>query len=210
MTKFGYIRVSSEGQNIDRQYESLMVQDIKEENIYIDKASGKDFQRMEYKKLIKTLNKDDEIYIHELDRLGRNYDEIIEEWRYITKVKKADIIVLNMPLLNTTISKDLLGTFIADLVLQILSYTAHVERTDIKRRQKEGIDIAIKRGVKFGRKPLSLPEDFVRIIELQDNRIISEKEALKYLDMKKSSYYKYKKMYNEEAMKSESSANGIS
>lgn len=195
--KIGYIRVSSKTQNIDRQVKSLNREGVLIENIYVDLMSGKDFERPFYKEMLKRLKENDLLIIHELDRIGRNYEEIIENWRYITKEKKADIKVLSMPLLDTTIAKDLLGTFITDLVLQIFSYNAHNERLDIHRRQREGIDIALEKGIKFGRKPITLPANFEEVVEMRNDKKINQKNALKILGMKKTTYYKYKKIYEE-------------
>ena len=142
MNKYAYIRVSTKDQNIDRQKFAMKEIGLGTRQMFIDKQSGKDFNRKGYKKLVKKLKKGDELYIKSIDRLGRDYDEIIEQWRLITKDKKADIRVLDMPLLDTTLSKDILGTFIADLVLQVLSFCAHEERTNIKQRQREGIEAA--------------------------------------------------------------------
>lgn len=150
--KYGYVRVSTKEQNIDRQLTAILNKGIEMNKIYIDKASGKDFNRTKYKKLMKKLKEGDELYIKSIDRLGRNYDEIIKEWNTITKEKNADIVVLDFPLLDTrTKVNDLTGKFISDLVLQILSYVAQVERENTHQRQMEGIKEAKKRGVKFGR-----------------------------------------------------------
>lgn len=149
--KIGYVRVSTADQNEARQVEAMKADGI--EKIYIDKQSGKDFNRPEYQKLISELKKGDILVIHSIDRLGRNYEEIIEQWRIITKEIKADVIVQDMPLLNTQISRDLDGTFVADLVLQILSYVSQKERENIRQRQKEGIALAKEKGKYKGRKP---------------------------------------------------------
>lgn len=150
---FGLARVSSKDQNEIRQIKALRDFGISEKNIYVDKQSGKDFNREQYQLLKKQLRENDLVVIKSIDRLGRDYDMIIEEWRDITKNIKADIFVIDMPLLDTRTNKDLLGTFISDLVLQILSYVANQERLYIKQRQREGIDIALAKGVKFGRVP---------------------------------------------------------
>lgn len=155
---YGYIRVSSKDQNEDRQQIALELQGV--DKIFTDKQSGKDFNRPEYQKMVKRLHAGDVLYVLSIDRLGRNYEEIQEQWRYITKEKRADIVVLDMPLLDTRKGKDLMGTFIADLVLQILSFVAQTEREHIKQRQAEGIAAAKARGVKFGRPPTELPENF--------------------------------------------------
>ena len=197
MNKYAYIRVSTKDQNIDRQKFAMKEIGLGTRQMFIDKQSGKDFNRKGYKKLVKKLKKGDELYIKSIDRLGRNYDEIIEQWRLITKDKKADIRVLDMPLLDTTLSKDILGTFIADLVLQVLSFCAHEERTNIKQRQREGIEAAKKRGVIFGRRPLSLPDDFQYVVDAFNKKELSEREAITHLHISRTSFYKYKKEYRE-------------
>jgi len=161
---FAYIRVSTSDQNIDRQLASMNAQGVQKENIFIDYQSGKDFDRPQYKRLHRKLRSGDLLLVHSIDRLGRNYDEIIEQWRLICKEKKVDIKVLDMPLLDTTVSKDLLGTFISDLVLQLLSFVAQNERENNKIRQREGIIEAKKKGVTFGRPKKDLPEDFEMLI----------------------------------------------
>lgn len=159
--KYGYVRVSTREQNIDRQLSAMLKENIEAKSIYVDKASGKDFNRRKYKKLIKKLKESDELYIKSIDRLGRNYDEIIREWNVITKEKNADIIVLDFPLLDTrTRINDLTGKFISDIVLQILSYVAQIERENTHQRQMEVIVEAKKRGVKFGRSKKEIPEEF--------------------------------------------------
>lgn len=190
--KKGYARVSSANQHEDRQLIELMAQGIPEKNIYIDKQSGKDFNRCAYKKMYKSLKKNDLLVIKSIDRLGRNYHEIQEEWRKITKKKGADIIVLDMPLLDTTKSKDLFGTFIADLVLQLLSFVAENERINIRQRQKEGIAAAQKRGVRFGRPPLEMPEEYEKYYTLWKYKKITAKQAAKILDIPLWAFYKKK------------------
>lgn len=193
---YGYVRVSTKDQNIARQLAALEQFHLSKGYIYIDKMSGKDFKRPAYMRLIRKVKEGDLIIIKSIDRLGRNYDEIIEQWRLITKEKKADIKVLDMPLLDTTLSKDILGTFIADLVLQVLSFCAHEERTNIKQRQKEGIEAAKKRGVQFGRKPIVLPQEFQNVVHAFEMKRISESEAIHTLHMSRTSFYKYKKEYH--------------
>ena len=156
----GYIRVSSRDQNETRQLLALQELHIPRKNIFVDKQSGKDFKRPQYKKLVRKLKKDDILYIKNIDRLGRNYAEILEQWRILTKDKGIDIIVLDMPLLDTRRDKDLMGTFLSDIVLQVLSFVAENERANIHQRQAEGIAAAKARGVRFGRPPSSLPEGF--------------------------------------------------
>ena len=160
MNVYGYIRVSSRDQNEDRQLIALKEVGVPEKNIYLDKQSGKDFNRPQYKKLLRKMKKDDLLYIKSIDRLGRNYEEILQQWRVLTKEKGIDIVVLDMPLLDTRRGKDLMGTFLSDIVLQVLSFVAENERTNIKQRQAEGIAAAKAKGVRFGRPPRPLPENF--------------------------------------------------
>ncbi len=159
-TTYGYIRVSTRVQNEDRQIIALREMSIPEQNIFMDKQSGKDFNRPQYKKLVKKLKPDDLLYIKSIDRLGRNYEEIQNQWRILTKEKGIDIVVLDMPLLDTRRGKDLMGTFLSDIVLQVLSFVAENERTNIRQRQAEGIAAAKARGVRFGRPPRPLPENY--------------------------------------------------
>lgn len=173
----GYVRVSTLNQNEDRQIINLTEYGVEYKNIYIDKQSGKDFKRPEYMKMFRRLKKDDVLVIKSIDRLGRNYTEILNEWKLITHKKGADIVVLDMPLLDTTKSKDLLGTFIADLVLQLLSFVAENERINIRQRQAEGIAAAKKRGVKFGRPPLKMPKNYEYYYQLWKNKKITAKLA---------------------------------
>ena len=160
ISTFGYVRVSTKDQNEDRQLIAMQGLSIPEKNLYIDKQSGKDFDRPQYKKLVRRLKKDDLLYIKSIDRLGRNYEEIQNQWRILTKEKGVDIVVLDMPLLDTRRGKDLVGTFLSDIVLQVLSFVAENERTNIRQRQAEGIAAAKARGVRFGRPPAPLPENF--------------------------------------------------
>lgn len=157
---YGYVRVSTREQNEDRQLIALHESGVLQKNIYMDKQSGKDFNRPQYKKLLKKIKPGDLLYIKSIDRLGRNYEEIQNQWRIITKEKNADIYVIDMPLLDTRRGKDLLGTFISDLVLQLLSFVAENERTNIKQRQAEGIAAAKAKGIRFGRPPKPLPDNF--------------------------------------------------
>ena len=157
---YGYIRVSTRDQNEDRQLIAMRELSIPEKNVFLDKQSGKDFERPQYKKLVKKLKPDDLLYIKSIDRLGRNYGEILEQWRILTKEKGIDIVVLDMPLLDTRRGKDLMGTFLSDIVLQVLSFVAENERTNIRQRQAEGIAAAKARGVRFGRPPRPLPENY--------------------------------------------------
>lgn len=157
---YGYIRVSTKEQNEDRQLIALREMAVPEANLFMDKQSGKDFQRPQYKKLVRKLKKDDLLYIKSIDRLGRNYEEIQNQWRILTKDKGVDIVVLDMPLLDTRRGKDLMGTFLSDIVLQVLSFVAENERTNIRQRQAEGIAAAKARGIRFGRPPKPLPDGF--------------------------------------------------
>ena len=161
---YGYARVSSTDQHEDRQMRALLSYEVAEQNIYLDKQSGKDFDRPQYQKLLYQLRKGDLLYVMSIDRLGRNYEEIQQQWRILTKDIGIDVCVIDMPLLDTRYGKDLLGTFIADLVLQILSFTAQNERENIKKRQAQGIAAAKAKGVKFGRPPIPLPKEFRSIV----------------------------------------------
>ncbi len=160
MNVYGYIRVSSRDQNEDRQLIALKEVGVSERSIYLDKQSGKDFDRPQYKKMLRKIKKDDLLYIKSIDRLGRNYEEILQQWRLLTKEKGIDVVVLDMPLLDTRRGKDLMGTFLSDIVLQVLSFVAENERTNIRQRQAEGIAAAKAKGVKFDRPPKPLPENF--------------------------------------------------
>lgn len=188
--KKGYARVSSTNQHEDRQLIELLTYGVPERNIYIDKQSGKDFNRSAYKKMYSSLKRDDLLVIKSIDRLGRNYQEIQDEWRKITKKKGADIVVLDMPLLDTTKSKDLLGTFIADLVLQLLSFVAENERINIRQRQKEGIAAAKMRGVRFGRPPMVMPENYTAYYQMWQDKKITAKEAAEILNIPLWAFYK--------------------
>lgn len=157
---FGYVRVSAKDQNEARQIHSMRVLEVPERNIFIDKQSGKDFQRPSYQCMVNKLREGDLLYVKSIDRLGRNYGEIIDQWRILTKQKRIDIVVLDMPLLDTRRGKDLMGTFLSDIVLQVLSFVAENERSAIKERQREGIEAAKAKGIKFGRPAKPLPENF--------------------------------------------------
>ncbi len=165
MSTYGYIRVSTREQNEDRQLVALREIGVKDHFIFFDKQSGKDFNRPNYKKLLRKMKKDDLLYIKSIDRLGRNYEEILQQWRVLTKEKGVDIVVLDMPLLDTRRGKDLMGTFLSDIVLQVLSFVAENERINIRQRQAEGIAAAKARGVKFGRPPKPLPENFCKVYQ---------------------------------------------
>lgn len=180
---FGYIRVSAKDQNTDRQLDALAPLGIPERNLYIDRQSGKDFDRPAWKRLVKRLRPGDLLCVKSIDRLGRDYQEIIEQWRMITKERQADIRVMDMPLLDTTYGKDLLGTFIADLTLQVLSFAAQLERENIRQRQAEGIAAALARGVRFGPDRMLLPEEFGYFAELWRKGSISSRQAAEELGM---------------------------
>ena len=186
---FGYVRVSSKDQREDRQLIAFKEFGIDERDIYIDKQSGKDFNREQYNILKHILRENDVLVIKSIDRLGRNYNMIIDEWKDITKNIKADIVVIDMPLLDTRNNKDLLGTFISDLVLQILSYVAEQERIFIKQRQKEGISNAINNGVKFGRPKIEKPSNYDDVIKLWKNKKIKSKQAMEMLGLKPNTFY---------------------
>ena len=180
---YGYVRVSAKDQNEDRQIIAMREVGVSEKNIYMDKQSGKDFKRKQYKRLVRKMKKDDLLYIKSIDRLGRNYEEIIKQWRYLTKEKRIDIIVLDMPLLDTRRGKDLMGTFLSDIVLQVLSFVAENERSNIRQRQEEGIAAAKARGVKFGRPPKPLPENFHTIYQRWRNGKITGTKAAEECNM---------------------------
>ncbi len=186
---FGYVRVSSKEQNEDRQLIAFKEFGIDERDIYIDKQSGKDFNREQYNVLKHILRENDVLVIKSIDRLGRNYNMIIDEWKDITKNIKADIVVLDMPLLDTRNNKDLLGTFISDLILQILSYVAEQERTFIRQRQKEGIAAAKNNNVKFGRPKIKKPQNFDIVVNKWKNKEIKTKEAIEILGLKPNTFY---------------------
>ena len=186
---YGYMRVSSKEQNEDRQKIALTEMGVPENNIYMDKQSGKDFERTQYKRLLRKLNENSVLYIKSIDRLGRNYGELNEQWRIITKEKKEDIVVIDMPLLDTRREKNLLGTFISDVVLALLSYVAENERTNIKQRQAEGIAAAKARGVKFGRPPLPIPENFYQMHKDWRAGKITIEEAAKACNMCPKTFY---------------------
>ena len=199
LSTYGYIRVSSRDQNEDRQRIALKEIGVPEKNVYTDKQSGKDFERPQYKKLLRKIKKDDLLCIKSIDRLGRNYKEILQQWRILTKEKGIDIAVLDMPLLDTRRGKDLMGTFLSDIVLQVLSFVAENERTNIRQRQAEGIAAAKARGVKFGRPPLPLPENFYEIHRAWRAKRISLKEAAAACNMPVGTFYtKAKKFENAE------------
>lgn len=186
---YGYVRVSTREQNEDRQLIALREVGVSDRNIYMDKQSGKDFERPQYKKLLRKMKKDDLLYIKSIDRLGRNYEEILQQWRVITKGKGVDIVVLDMPLLDTRRGKDLIGTFLSDIVLQVLSFVAENERTNIRQRQAEGIAAAKAKGVKFGRPPLPLPKNFYEVHKAWRGKKITLKEAANACNMPIGTFY---------------------
>ena len=182
-TIYGYIRVSTREQNEDRQRLALAALPVPEENIYMDKQSGKDFERPQYRRLVRRLRRDDLLYVKSIDRLGRNYSEILEQWRMLTKEKGVDIAVLDMPLLDTRRGKDLMGTFLSDIVLQVLSFVAENERDNIRQRQAEGIAAAKARGVRFGRPPLPLPDNFHMLHQAWRGQKITLRQAARACGM---------------------------
>ena len=194
---YGYIRVSTAEQNDDRQRIALELLGIPESNFFVDKQSGKSFDRPAYKRLMKRLRRGDLLCVKSIDRLGRDYHEIIEQWRLITREKGADIRVLDMPLLDTTYAKDLLGTFIADLVLQVMSFSAQLERENILQRQAEGIAAAKARGVKFGRKPLPTPDDFYELYRQWRAKEIKTKEMTALCGCSRRTLYTKTKLWRE-------------
>ena len=183
-TIYGYIRVSTREQNEDRQRLALAALPVPEENIYMDKQSGKDFERPQYRRLVRRLRRDDLLYVKSIDRLGRNYSEILEQWRMLTKEKGVDIAVLDMPLLDTRRGKDLMGTFLSDIVLQVLSFVAENERDNIRQRQAEGIAAAKARGVRFG-----LPDNFHMLHQAWRGQKITLRQAARACGMPTGTFY---------------------
>ncbi len=207
MSVFGYVRVSSTDQNEDRQMIALRNANVPKKNILIDKQSGKDFERPSYKKLMRRLKAGDLLYILSIDRLGRNYEEIQKQWRVLTKEIGADVCVLDMPLLDTRNGKDLMGTFIADLVLQILSFVAQNERESIRKRQAEGIAAAKARGIKFGRPEKKTPQKFAALVEQWEQKRLPFSEVLRQCNMSEATFYRrlreYRAMKNDAKSKSD-------
>lgn len=197
---YGYVRVSTREQNEDRQLIALKELGIEDMNIFIDKQSGKDFERPKYKSLLKKLKVDDLLCVKSIDRLGRNYEEILEQWRVLTKKKKVDIMVLDMPLLDTRRGKDLMGTFLSDIVLQVLSFVAENERKNIRQRQKEGIEAAKLRGVQFGRPERPLPDNFGQVCSRWLYKEITGKEAARICNMPMSTFYRKAEMVKVQQM----------
>ena len=194
-TVYGYIRVSTKEQNEDRQRISMEEAGVPERNVYMDKQSGKDFNRPQYRKLLRKLKKDDLLYIKSIDRLGRNYEEILQQWRYLTKDKGIDIVVLDMPLMDTRRGKNLMGTFLSDIVLQVLSFVAENERTNIRQRQAEGIAAAKARGVRFGRPEKEIPADFGEIVAAWERKQLPISEVLTRCDMSEATFYRRLREY---------------
>ncbi|MCI8511858.1 MAG: recombinase family protein [Lachnospiraceae bacterium] len=186
---YAYARVSTREQNEDRQMNALKELPVPKENIFLDKQSGKDFERPSYKRMVRRMQKDDILYIKSIDRLGRNYEEILEQWRILTKEKGVDITVLDMPLLDTRRGRDLMGTFISDLVLQLLSFVAENERTNIRQRQAEGIAAAKAKGVRFGRPELPCPDNFQEICKAWKKKKITLQQAAEACGMAKGTFY---------------------
>lgn len=195
MTIYGYVRVSSTDQNEDRQMAAMQKKAVPPQNVFVDKLSGKDFKRPEYRRMVQKLKEGDLLYILSIDRLGRNYEEIQEQWRVLTKEKGIDVSVIDMPLLDTRQGKDLMGTFIADLVLQILSFVAQTECENIKKRQAEGIAAAREKGVKFGRPEIAVPADFGQIVGKWEKRQLSFQEVLKRCGMSEATFYRRLREY---------------
>lgn len=197
---YGYIRVSSQNQKEDRQRIALESLQIPKKNIFLDKQSGKNFERPQYQQMVKQFKKNDLLYIKSIDRLGRNYTEILEQWQILTKSKGIDIVVLDMPLLDTRRGKDLMGTFLSDIVLQVLSFVAENERTNIKQRQAEGIAAAKARGVRFGRPSFPLPDNFPQVYQTWKAGKISGLAAAKACNMPLSSFRYRAKIYEKQVL----------
>ena len=189
MNVYGYVRVSSRDQSEDRQLIAMKKLGVPESGIYVDKESGRDFDRPMYREMVRELNKNDLVYIKSIDRLGRNYKEIVEQWQFLTRDVQADIVVIDMPLLDTRRGKDLLGTFLSDIVLQVLSFVAENERDNIRSRQREGIEAAKERGVRFGRPVLPVPEDFEEIVKTWKSGEITTAEAARQCGFSRSTLY---------------------
>lgn len=188
---FGYVRVSSKDQNEDRQLIAMEAFPVPQETVFVDKQSGKDFNRPQYRRMLRKMRQGDVLVVKSIDRLGRNYDEIIEQWRFITKEKHADIVVLDMPLLDTRQGRDLTGTLISDIVLQLLSYVAQTERENIKQRQAEGIAAAKARGVRFGRPKLAVPDEFFSLKDQWARGEISSRMAARKLNISQDTFLRW-------------------
>ncbi len=196
---YGYVRVSTKEQKEDRQLLALREAGVPEGHIFLDKQSGKDFQRTNYQRMLKKLKEDDLLYVKSIDRLGRNYEEIQEQWRALTKEKCVDIVVLDMPILDTRRGKDLLGTFLSDIVLQVLSFVADNERKNIRQRQKEGIEAAKLRGVRFGRPRTPMPDNFVQVYKRWSLKEITGEQAAKLCNITSSTFYRCANAQKEKA-----------
>lgn len=195
--EYGYARVSTVTQNLDRQLDELLKIGILKQNIFTDKESGKDFNRTNYKKLLRKLKPGDTLFIKSIDRLGRNYNMVLDEWRILTKVREIDIVVIDMPLLDTRIEgKNLVGKFIADVVLQVLSFVAENERETMKQRQAEGIRMAKLRGVKFGRPSIAIPNNFIEISTLYKQRKISSSKACELTSLSRGTFFRKLEKYS--------------
>ncbi|MBQ9049094.1 MAG: recombinase family protein [Lachnospiraceae bacterium] len=197
MKIYGYIRVSAGDQNEDRQLIAMKNAQVPRNNIFLDKQSGCNFDRPMYRKMVKKLKRDDLIYIKSIDRLGRNYREVVEQWQYLTRVKGVDIVVIEMPLLDTRRGKDLMGTFLSDIVLQVLSFVAENERTNIRSRQREGIKAAREKGIKFGRPKKKMPEDFPIICEKWKRKEIATPMAASMCGVSRSTFYERVREYEQ-------------
>lgn len=194
---YGYARVSSKEQHDDRQRIALLEAGIPEDQIFVDRQSGKDFERTQYRQMLEKLDKDSVLFVKSIDRLGRNYVDLNEQWRMITKEKGADIVVLDMPALDTRREKNLLGTFISDVILALLSYVAENERINIHQRQQEGIAVAKAKGVKFGRPAKPLPDNFYEVYQQWKKKKLTVKEAANACKLPKSTFYDYAKKLEE-------------
>lgn len=192
---YSYIRVSASDQNEGRQLKAMREVPVPEKNIFVDKQSGKDFDRPQYKRLVKKLKPGDLLYVLSIDRLGRNYEEIQNQWRVLTREKGADIVVLDMPLLDTRRGKDLVGTFLSDIVLQVLSFVAQNERESIRKRQAEGIAAAKAQGVHLGRPVKREPENFCQIVEQWSRHLLSSEEAAALCGMSRATFYRHAREY---------------
>ena len=192
---YGYVRVSSTDQNEDRQMLEMERLKIKKKNIYIDKQSGKDFNRPSYQRLLGKLKKGDLLYVKSIDRLGRNYKEIQDQWRVLTKEMEVDVVVIDMPLLDTRVYKDLMGTFIADLVLQVLAFVAENERVNIRKLQEEGIKAAKLKGVMFGRPMIKVPDNFGSLVKQWERGHIRAEDVAKECDMSIATFYRRLREY---------------
>ena len=195
MSEYGYVRVSTADQNEDRQLIAMSEAGVPADHIYTDKQSGKDFERPAYKKLVKKLKPGDVVTFKSIDRMGRNYKDILDQWRVITKDKGADVVVLDMPILDTRQQKNLIGTLISDIVLQLLSYVSETERINIRQRQAEGIAAAKKRGVRFGRPPKEMPQDFEEIIHSWEKKEVTMADITERYGMSQSTFYKLKREF---------------